>query len=132
MKTRNLGINIDQNTDFVMILMFHGDDGPIDVTGYQFKSEMRATTDPNSPVVATFQFTILDQLNSKGQVKWFLPAASNDLAHVKTSVATPLIQLRQTTPFVYDIKMKDTAGTITRIIQGIAYVSPEATQEVFP
>lgn len=129
MKTRNLGIVLDQGSDFSLVIRISGDTGPIDITGYQFLSEMRQSTDPTSDVVANFSFTILDQVTNKGQVKWYLPEAGGE--DVVTSIATPLTQLRQTTAFVFDVKMKDTAGTISRIIQGLMYVSPEATQELF-
>lgn len=129
MRTRNLGISLDQGADFSVVIGICGVNGPIDITGYTFKSEMRATTNSASPVVAEFQFEILNQFTNKGQVQWSLPNASSSESEIITSVATPLISKRQTTPFLFDVKMKDTAGTITRIIQGIIFVSPEATQE---
>lgn len=129
MKTRNLGIILDQGTDFNLVIGISGSNGPIDITGYEFLSEMKATTDPESPVVAEFEFTILNQTTNKGQLKWFLDEVT--AAEILTSVATPLYSKRQTTPFVFDVKMKDTSDTIRRIIQGIIYVSPQATQEDF-
>jgi len=131
MKTRNLGIVLDQGTDFSLVIGINGVDGPIDITGYEFKSQMRETTSPTSPVVAEFIFTISDQTTNTGQVVMSLPATSDEESAITTSVATPLNALRQTTPFVFDVKMKDTLGAISRIIQGIIYVSPEATQELY-
>lgn len=131
MQTRNLGIELDQGADFNAIIGIFGDAGPIDLTGYQFKSEMRATSDPNSDVVAEFQFTILNQFTNKGQVQMSLPAFDNDESSITTSIATPLTKSRQKTPFIFDVKMQDTNGGVTRIIEGLVYMSPEATQETF-
>lgn len=80
---------------------------------------------------ARFIFTILDQALKKGQVKWFLPLAIVNT--IAASVSNDLQTQRLKTPYVFDIKMKDTAGAVTRIIQGIVYLSPQSTQEVlFP
>lgn len=130
MKTLNLGIVLDQGADFSLVIGIFGDTDPIDITGYAFKSQMRVSTDPASTVVAEFAFEILNQTTNKGQVRWYLPEAQS-LAIV-TSVANALENSRQTTPFIFDVKMKDVAGTISRIIQGIVQVSPQATQEEFP
>lgn len=132
MKTRNLGIVMDQGADFSLVIGIFGDLGAIDITGYAFKSQMRKTTEIANPVadpVAEFSFEILDQVTNKGQVRWFL--SKTDIAEIVASVATPLVNQRLTTPFLFDVKMKDTAGSVSRPIQGIIYLSPEATEEAF-
>lgn len=129
MKTLNLGIVLDQGSDFSLVIGISGRCGPIDITGYSFLGEMKSSTDPDAATVAEFQFKILDQGPMQGRVKWFMSAETT--LGILTSVSNSLQTKRLATPFVYDIKMKDTAGTVSRIIQGIAYVSPEATQEVF-
>ncbi len=131
MKTLNLGIEIDQGADFSLVIGLFGDGGtPIDITGYVFKGQMRETTAPDSPVVADFEFNISNQATNKGQVTWYLPEA--DIEELITSVSGPLQKSRLTTPFVFDVKMKDVGGVVTRIIEGLAYVSPQATQEQIP
>lgn len=132
MKTLNLGIVMDQGADFSLVIGIFGDSGALDITGYQFKSQMRRSTAVEAPPVdpvAEFQFEILDQVTHKGQVRWFLPSASIDA--LVTTVATPLEDARPTTPFVFDVKMKSLAGEVSRIIQGLIQVSPQATQEAF-
>lgn len=127
----NLGIELDQGADFSLVIGIAGENGPVDLSGYSFKSEMRTSTDPDAEVVAEFQFQILDQVSKKGQVRWYLPEVDDDEEAIPTSVSYALEKARRTTPFVFDVKMKDTANIITRIIQGIVYVSPQATQEAF-
>lgn len=131
MKTKNIGIVIDQGTPFSLVIGISDGSGPIDITGYQFLGQMRKSTDPTvTEAVAEFIFTILNQTTNKGQVQWSLDEES--IEDIITSIATPLVLQRTTTPFIYDVKMKDTSGNINRIIQGIAQVSPQATQEPFP
>jgi hypothetical protein len=129
MKTLNLGIELDQGADFSLVIGIFGMGGPIDITGYQFLGEMRDSTDPTSPVVAEFDFEILNQYTNQGQVQWTISQLV--LENLELSASGNLQTARLTTPFVFDIKMKDTMGNISRIIQGIAYVSPQATQEDF-
>lgn len=131
LKTLNLGIEINQNTDFALVISITNESGAIDITDYGFKSQMRSTTDSTGEAVAEFEFEVLDQTTNTGQVKWFLPAASTAEDVFTTSTATALVNGRLTTPFIFDVKMKDNAGVISRIIQGIIYMSPEATQEGF-
>lgn len=78
---------------------------------------------------AEFEFTILDQVTNKGQVKWFLPQDQVDT--IVSSVSDDLRRQRLKTPYVFDVKMKDTSSGVSRILEGIVYVSPQATQEVF-
>jgi hypothetical protein len=131
MKTRNLGIIMDQGASFQLVILITGQNGPIDITGYEFASQMRATTEPSSPVVAEFEFEILNQTTNIGQVQMTLPIADDEENIIPLSTATPLVNQRQTTPFVFDVKMKDSVGFISRIIQGIIFASPEATQELY-
>lgn len=79
---------------------------------------------------AEFVFTILDQVTNTGQFKMSLPQTQVDT--IATSVSGDLNVSRLRTPYVYDVKMKDTSGLKSRIMQGIVYVSPEATLEALP
>lgn len=129
MATLNLGIVLDQGADFSLVIGIFDESGPVNLTGYAFKSEMRTSTSPLAPVIAEFDFTILDQTTNKGQVRWYLPESQSEA--IITSVSTALQPARLTTSFVFDVKMKDSANQISRIIQGLIFVSPQATQESF-
>ena len=126
---RKLNISMNQGADFNLVITISGEDGPIDITGYSFLGEMRQSTEAGEPVVGEFVFTIKDQVLYKGQVQWSLPAST--IEEIVTSTANPLEKCRLTTPFVYDVKMKTSGGALSRILEGIAYVSPQATQEDF-
>ena len=129
MGTRNLGILLNQGDDFNTVIQISGVSGPINISGYTFKGEMRASTALDSPVVAEFVFDILNQTSNEGQVGWSLP--NSITSAIVTSISEPLQPMRQTTQFVFDVKMEDTIGNVTRIIQGIMYVSPQVTMEGF-
>ena len=133
MQTKKLGIEINQNTDFYLVIQLNGQDGPLDLTGYQLLGQVRDNTGPTSQLIAEFVFTILDQTmpETLGQVAWSLPVANDGESEITTSTAFALVKKRQQTPFVYDVKMKDTSGKVSRIVEGLVYVSPEATQEAF-
>lgn len=133
MQTRNIGIVLNQGSDFNLIISIFGPGQvPTNLTGYSFLGQIRQSTDPTVMTpVAEFVFTILDQTNPEtlGQVKWSLSSTAIDA--IITSIANPLTNNRLTTPFIYDVKMLDTLDNASRIIQGIAEVSPQATLEVF-
>lgn len=129
MKTLNLGIVIDQGTDFNLVIGIFGINGAIDITGYEFVGQMKTSTDPDAEIVAEFDFKIMNQYYNMGLLNWSLSAETT--TNILTSTSGSLQKNRLTTPFVFDIKMKDTADIITRIVQGIVYVSPDATQELF-
>lgn len=128
-QTRQLGVEFGQGEDFVCILTISDANGPIDLTGYHFLGEMKPDTDPATLVAAEFVFAILNQTTNKGQVKWSLPASVT--AAIPVSVAGAETKKRLTTPYAFDVKMKDVAGTISRIVEGVVYVSPEVTLEAF-
>lgn len=79
---------------------------------------------------AEFAFTILDQVTNTGQVKMSLPQVQVDT--ISASVSGGLNVKRLLTPYVYDVKMKDTSAKQSRILEGLVYVSPQATQEALP
>jgi hypothetical protein len=127
--TLNIGIEMDQGADFALTIGVYGEGGPLDLTGYSFLSEMKSSTNPATTAVATFQFTLLDQAAQKGKVQMTMSQAT--INAIVTSLAVPLTQKRLTTPFLFDVKMKDTLGKSKRIIKGLIFISPQATERDF-
>lgn len=124
MKTLNLNVILNKGASFSLVIEVPD----TDLTGYEFSSQMRKTTE--SDVVAEFDFEILNQTTHKGQVRWSLPIETSD--DIVASVSNAEQVCRQTTPFVFDVKMKDTVNFVTRIIQGIVSVSPDVTRAEEP
>ena len=123
--TRRLGISMNQGDDFELILLISDDSGPINLTGYEFFGDMKLNTDPLTPIAATFSFSILNQTTNTGQVQWTLDNEDTAALIASTSDAERKNQL--TTPYVFDVKMQDTDSIVSRIVQGIIYLSPQVT-----
>jgi len=122
---------MNQGDDFGVIITISDSSGPIDITGYEFFGEMKVDTNPETEVSAEFAFSILTQSGSTlGQVEWSL--SNSDTSDLPASVSDAERKNRLTTPYVFDVKMKDTGGLISRIIEGIIYLSPQVTQEDAP
>jgi hypothetical protein len=133
MNTLNLGIVMNQGDDFQVIIQVNSPctpgnpSTPIDITGYQFKGQMRATTVAGGPVVAEFTFAIQNQTTNKGQVLWSLPNVTTTALFA--SIANAEEPNRLTTPYMFDVKMMDTSSVVSRIVQGIMKLSPQVTME---
>lgn len=121
---------MNQGDDFNVIITLTDINGPIDLTGYEFQGEMKIDTALTTDVVEEFIFTLQPQSGlTLGQVLWNLPNTAT--ANLVTSISDAERKQRLTTPYVFDVKMKDTLNTVSRIIEGIIYVSPEVTAEAF-
>jgi hypothetical protein len=130
MNTLRLGISMNQGDDFSVIITISNASGPINLTGYEFEGEMKIDTALTTDAVAEFNFTLQAQSGATlGQVLWSLPNA--ETAALVTSISDAERKQRLTTPYVFDVKMKDTLDTVSRLIEGIIYVSPEVTAEAF-
>ena len=125
--TLKVAAKMNQGDDFIATLTLKGPSGPLNLTGYTFFGEMKLDTAAASTVLAEFTFIVLSQATNLGQVQWILP--SSVTAALLTSASTPEQPNRLTTPYVFDVKMKDPSGNTSRIMEGIAYVSPQVTQE---
>jgi len=105
-------ISLKQGETWSKVLTFKDDsDVVINVTNDTFRGQVRkhhSSTD----IQATFSFTITDGPN--GVVSWTLSATD--------SAACSSGNL------VYDLEWQKADGTVTRILEGIAEVSPEVTK----
>jgi hypothetical protein len=107
---------IDQGADFETTLDLIADDGtPINIVGYAFSSQIRKSY-YSSNATANLKVVITDAAN--GNTLITLDAAN-------TSNIWP-------GKYVYDVKMKDSADTITRVVEGIITITPGVTRNVNP
>jgi hypothetical protein len=112
-----LNISIDQGSDFLRVITVKSDaTTPIDLTGFSFAGEARASYLDTDPAF-TFVFTIKSQLTNIGEVEWTLPNA-----------ALTGIALKASKDYLYDIEMTDPDLKKTRILQGKVTVVPEVTK----
>jgi hypothetical protein len=100
-------ILLEEGSSFQRILTVESDPGtPINLTGYTFAAKMKLKVTDPSPALT---FTIAVSNAAAGQVLW--TATSN-----QTLALTPQVHH-------YDVDMTH-SGTTTRILEGLAWVSP--------
>lgn len=105
-------LTIDQGTSFESTLDLIGDDGAaINVANYVFSGQIRKSY-YSSNATANITITITNAAN--GNVKMSLNAATT--SNIKAG------------RYLYDVKMIDTANTVTRIVEGILTVTPQVTK----
>lgn len=102
-------IIIEQHADYEQILQVK-DSGNLDITGYSFAGSIRERSQSTTSV--DFTTTITDASHGK---------FSLTLTDTQTAAMKP-------GDYEYDVVMTDTAGTKTRLIQGIATVASGMTR----
>jgi hypothetical protein len=107
----NRDIYINQGTDFIDTLEMVSTDGSVvDISGYTFTSQLR-TSYVTANATANINVSVTD--------------VDNGIATIFLSAANSLNICAGR--YVWDILMYDTANVTTRIVQGIAIVTPTAT-----
>jgi hypothetical protein len=110
--TDRSNIYISKNTDFQTPLSFFDDDGPIDLSDYTFYAQIRKVY--SEKVIANFSFHLVNLL--EGEVEMFL---SNEVT--------------KTLPegkYQYDILIQHVTGEITKVLEGLVFVTSTVTQVV--
>lgn len=124
MAAASLDLTIEQGTTFKRVLTIKDDlDALIDLTGETFRGQIRKTPS-STTIVATFTCTLRNQVTNKGEVEILISAADTALIPL-ASQSKPLIVAEN---FVYNIERVKTDSTVSRILEGIAIVSPEVTK----
>lgn len=105
-------LTIDQGSTYESQLDLVNDDGSaINVAGYVFNAQIRKSYYSLNPT-ANMTITIVNSAN--GNVTLSLNAATT--SNIKAG------------RYVYDVKMMDTANTVTRIVEGIITITPQVTK----
>jgi hypothetical protein len=103
---------VDQGATYESELDLVNDDGAtINVAGYVFTGQIRKSYYSVKPT-ANLTISVTDAAN--GNVLISLNAATT--ANIKAG------------RYVYDVKMKDTANVVTRIVEGIITITPQVTK----
>ena len=110
--TFSLGITIKDSTGMA-----------IDLTGHVFRGQVRRTVS-SSEIETSFSFVIQNQITNKGKVTCLISATDTAAITVTPSTGAD----RKITKMCYDIESEDTSGTVTRWLEGVAEISPEATR----
>lgn len=105
-------LTVDQGSTFESTIDLVTDDGAvINVAGYVFTGQIRKSYYSTNPT-ANLTLSIVDAAN--GNVKVSISAANT--ANIKAG------------RYLYDIKMKDTSNTVTRLVEGIITITPQVTR----
>jgi hypothetical protein len=106
---QKINIVVDQGTTFnTKFIINDVNDDPINFTGYTGDSQIRKSYTS----AASYSFSVL--LNSIGEV--YLAMSANTTGSISAG------------RYVYDVEVEDTAGTRSRIIEGIVIVTPQVTR----
>ena len=105
-------IYIDQGADFVSSLDLIADDGtPINVASYIFTSQIRKSY-YSSNATANLAITVLDAANG-------IATLSIDAANTANIFPGR---------YVYDVMVKDSSNTTSRLVEGIVTITPGVTR----
>lgn len=124
MKAGKYNLEVEQGATFFRVLTIKSPGNtPIDITGWQFRGQLRKNVGDTAPVAA-LSFVILDQEDFPGQVE----------ATMSNTVTAAIVcdlsenQAKEITKFVYDIEAVKPDGMVLRLLEGVANVSPEVTR----
>jgi ribosomal protein S1 len=105
-------LTVDQGSTFESTIDLVTDDGAvINVAGYVFTGQIRKSYYSTNPT-ANLTLSIVDAAN--GNVKVSITAANT--ANIKAG------------RYLYDIKMRDTSNTVTRLVEGVITITPQVTR----
>jgi ribosomal protein S1 len=105
-------LTVDQGSTFESTIDLVTDDGAvINVAGYVFTGQIRKSYYSTNPT-ANLTLTIVNAAN--GNVKVSISAANT--ANIKAG------------RYLYDIKMRDTSNTVTRLVEGVITITPQVTR----
>lgn len=124
MAAANLDLTIEQGTTFKRVLTIRDSlNALIDLTGETFRGQIRKTPS-STTVAATFTCVLKNQVTNKGEVEISISAAETSLIPL-AATSKPLII---TENFVYNIERVKADGTVLRLLEGLAIVSPEVAK----
>lgn len=106
-------LTIDQGATFAATIELkdYFTNNPIDITGYSARSQIRKNYDSTT----SNNFTVSIQDASNGNISMSMTASNT--ANLKPG------------RYVYDLEIEETSsGEVTRIIQGVAVVTPQVTR----
>ena len=102
---------LEQGANFNRALTLKENDSVMNLTGYSAASQMRSTHD-SSTVVATFTCVVSN-------------ASAGQITMAQTASQTGAIEEGI---YVYDTEITNSAGNVTRILQGRVTVTPQVTR----
>lgn len=122
MSAANYTMEIEQGATFSLFMTLRdSEEEPIDLTGYTGRGQMRELVESSTKYDFTVSF---NEDATDGIMKILMPATLTTTLPVQPSNS----YTRAKTAFCYDVELIKADGTILRVLQGIANVSPEVTR----
>lgn len=114
-------LHIDQGASLTRAITWTASDGsPVDLTGYTGAAQIRASAQDASPLVSlTVTF---DADRTTGKLSVSLTSAQTAALVTTGTTAT------DRTKGVWDLELTSGSGTVTRLLQGAVFISPEVTR----
>lgn len=122
MAAGSLDITVEQGATYSLSLTFlDSDSAPVNVSTWEFRGQIRSAYD-DSDIIAAFTFTA--------------GSASNIVVVSLTDTVTSAIPVdassgpkKKNKKYAYDIEAEKPDGSVVRVVQGVASVSPEVTKD---
>lgn len=122
MSAGQLTLTIEQGTTFLRIFTIKDSAGnPVNLTGYDLRGQIRETYS-SSAVIISFNFEIHEPLNGKFKMSLSPTETSSIPVEAASSFKKSL------TKYAYDVELVAPSGSIERLIEGVAQISPEVTR----
>lgn len=115
-----LDITIEQGSNFSLVVRLKDDSGnALDLTGYTMRGQIRASCASATTIIA---LTCTNTDPTLGQFSCTLTAAQT------TALVTTGATFDEYVEYVYDVEIVSAGGVVTRVLNGAAFLSPEATK----
>jgi hypothetical protein len=121
MAAAELDLTMEQGATFTRTLTISSDGVPLDLTGRTYRGKIAKFI--GGTTLASFTFTLLDQVTNTGQVTMTLSAAETAALPTKKGTTST----RTTTSLIYDVEQVLADTTVQRILQGTITLSHEVT-----
>lgn len=123
--SQNYNFTVGQGEDWTLDVNMKDDVGNLlDLTGYTYAGQMRDAYDSTN-IIATFTFTIANQITNKGRVTFSLTHEQTTGIPLPASTGS---QKRPTKEYLYDIIETDALGKVQRILDGSVIVTAGITK----
>ena len=111
MAAGKLNLTIEQGATFARTITVKVDEQPFNISGYSFRGQIRKKWH-DAEYEQAFTFSVADA----------------QLGKVNMSLSDEETMLLQPVDSVYDVEMVSNDGTVTRLLDGIVFVSPNVTR----
>ena len=121
-------VNIEQGADWTLDLTWKDDAGdPIDLTGYSARMMVRSAYSGIAVLTLTSTANEIVLGGALGTIQ--ITATADQTTAIEIDYKSLVVeQSKPAQAMVYDIELEDEDGIVVRLLQGSAFIYPEATR----